>query len=348
MMRASLDPFDHANATADNQAPPPSVGSLHRNAAGELVVTSQDVEYEARGEALCLLSIVEYACVCRRTAKRKARSNGEPVEGDDGDMAAEAPTLGRTRNGVFQYDDVYALFDIFEQHLASLVTVPTFGGIASIPKWPPLSAEIRADELRPQQALFAEWVFAVLLPWPKSGHRYAFHGVSNDDEFDIVDDLHFVMRQLERGCFLLDDDGDFTGPPGYDEFCIPAILPSGEANEDHAAERFSQQCVARAIADFAKGLRRANVDDKKAQRIWRGRTAQLWESVDPEVCFPTFFSPSFPSISSPAPHSNLDIHASSPLPFSKRFFRSPTPTATSPLTTVSRFLRSNSRRSALH
>jgi hypothetical protein len=60
-----------------------------------------------------------------------------------------------------------------------------------------------------EQDLFAEWVLATMIPWPKFNHNYD----------DVADPptvrLERILTQLEQGSFLKQENGDYYGPPGY-------------------------------------------------------------------------------------------------------------------------------------
>jgi hypothetical protein len=260
-----------------------AVGTMHRNTHGELAVISQDIDYAHRGANLSFLSLTEYACCVRRERKTRQTnvtsnpptSNFEAVPNNTSDPTSD-PTediqqIGRRSNSVFQFDSPYPLTDIFHQKIASLQTVPIFGGLSSVPNWPDFDVNtIDYNQLMTQQTAFAEWVLAVLIPWPAPGFQYF------DMQDDPVDRFDKILLQLQAGTFLQQPDGSYIGPPGYGFICLEA------RTEKSKAYAFSQIALARFIGNLARGLKRTSKESRCLQAVWRGRGAQHWDCVDPE------------------------------------------------------------------
>ena len=283
-----FDPYAANDGDAGTAVALPGLGTIHRTEEGGLATTSQDLQYKFRGDELSRCSLTEYACGVRRVPATSARGDETTAAADaagNGMAAADdvvaAAARGRQPNAAYHFAVGYELAAVFQQRLASLLTIPIFGGTSSIPPWPSLSLEhLDSEELAEQQASFAEWVFVNLVPWPAPGASYA------DEDDGLVERLWNHLEALESGTFLLDaDDGCFHGPPGYDDSPATVIAPG---NPDFGAIQFSQQCLARFIGSLARGLRRPSPQQRKVQSAWRGRGAQPWgpDHVDPEqeVC----------------------------------------------------------------
>ena len=279
---AAID-FDYQNNA-------PSVGTTHRNRAGDLQSTSQELEYLHRGEELSMLSLTEYACTVKRVAIKDIEVGTIPNISADAN-ATEIPRVGRVANGVYQFSDGYPLSDSFVQQLRSLQTVPIFGGISSVPTWPKFKniravnrrdAQIRdeTNEYDAEENTFAEYILAILRPWPAPGFIF-----ESSEQFTHIEELDIYLSQLQEGSFLCDSiSGNFLGPPGYSKIILSGTL-------DNQATVFKQKCVARFIGSLAKGLRRDNASTKRCQVMWRARAAQAWHHPDPEqVAFPHLFA----------------------------------------------------------
>ena len=126
-----------------------------------------------------------------------------------------------------------------------------------------------ASFIKKEQNLFAEWVLALYIPWPKKGF---FYSDTSDLPFNR---LEKIFLKLEEGKFLQNDDLSYTGPPGFNIRIEPYSY-------DAHAFAFSQKCLARHIGHLARGLRGPSIDNKVVNAAWRGRFAHQWNSPDPE------------------------------------------------------------------
>ena len=316
-----FDPYA-ANDGIDAQAPNlPGMGTLHRCKNNDLATTSQDLQYLHRGPALAFMSITEYGCCVNRVPLVNRASSAENDGADDGDddegvhsgnfedgavednhdagakrLSAPATTgvkRGRKRSGVYPFDDQYPLNEVFQQRLKSLLTIPIFGGFSSVPSWPTLTLEtLSDDEFATQQAVFAEWVLAVLVPLPAPPYVNATTGVLCVPDYPDADQsapvrLYKLLNELRTGSFLLNAEGTaYMGPPGY------AVSISRDDNPDaFKAYHFSQGCLLRYIGSLARGMRRPSPAQRKVQATWRGRGAHSWSSLDFEsLLFPEDFA----------------------------------------------------------
>ena len=270
-----MDPFADMDETIQRRNV--SLGTTVRNNDGELRTTSQDIEYNHRGIELAFLSLTEYACIIRRHDKSSTAVPEETTTVNStrrGGVENQRTRRGRVANQVINFDDTYPLNDRFEQGIASLLTIPMFGGVRSVPAWTKFQRMGSNENLErnkiEEQDLFAEWVLATMIPWPKLNHNYD----------DVADPptvrLERILTQLEQGSFLKQENGDYYGPPGYFNAVILAD------SDDAKAYYFSQKCLSIFIGQLARGLRRADVSHRKAHSMWRGRMSQNWLDLDPE------------------------------------------------------------------
>ena len=312
----SLEFDPYALIDEASELPAPAVGRVYRTSKGDLSVTSQDIEYKFRGFLLAFISLTEFACFMRKIPIPKPKSGRASVSaaasasesasdmseaesaasnpGSEDDTVCESDCetprakggrSGRKANAVFLFDPAYAFADISQLRLASKQTIPVYGGLNSVPRWPPLDLSANeggvTEECEVQMTAFAEWVIAMLLPWPAPGHMYP----------ELVQDpnpvlfLTVVLAQLTTGSFLRNVDGSYVGPPGFAEASIPA------GSQDAQTYAFSQRCLARFIASLARGFPRSNTR-RKIQAIWRGRTVQAWGGCEDseKLLFPTEYA----------------------------------------------------------
>ena len=261
-----------------------------------LAVSAQDIEYGARGDAFAWFGAAAYACCVRRTYLQRD-NDAHADEGDPDALADDADTgtvqveqrRGRRRNFRSAYCDSYELRESYTQSLASLLTVPIFGGLQSVPRWPNIDDPITDatdDSLHASMARFAEWVFAVILPHPAGAHQYL------DTADDVVIRLGNVMNRLRSGTWRLQINESVDGrpavayydpPPGFSEAAaIKNITDSGAINPDFQAQNFTQQSTAQLIASLARSFTRPSINSRRCQRMWRARSAQRWACFDAE------------------------------------------------------------------
>ena len=314
-----------------DEHPQPSVGTVHRTSAGKLAIAAQDIQLRHRGNALSRFSGTEYACCVRNVILRQKNSNSIDIENTSGEDSSsehpaphydnsetdnasdsdnsadtanaaqdtpqqppsEAVNSGRKPSNTFPYSPDFELHDTHIQRLASLQTVPIFGGINAIPPWPSLKIEHIGEELLSQRAHFAEWVMAVLIPLPAWGFHY-------EPQHDVLKQFENTLRQLTRATFLLSLEPNplqplrgkfYNPPPGYVsddvsriyQYIVDEHTSIRTENPDFKAYEFVQQCIARFIGSCASGMRR-NPGERSIQMYWRHRGDQLWHgnAIDPE------------------------------------------------------------------
>ena len=259
------NPFELLNAQEEINNINVSHGRSMRTTQGDIFVDAQDIHYFYRNSnKLCYLSLLEYSCIVHHTPM--------PTNIDN-------ISTGRQRNLTTPFDIRYPLHDQFIQTLTSKLTCPILGSIGSVPCWPQFD-QINNNTRRQQKTkktIFAEYCLATLIPWPAPNYTYEQYGTNAYDVFTNI------IRQLKRGNFLLQEDGHYHGPPGYD---IQDNIITHDT-QDFAAYQFSQQCLAKFIGSLARGLKRSKHFSRKAQSMWRGRFTQEWRHEDPEkILFP--------------------------------------------------------------
>jgi hypothetical protein len=307
------DPYAAHDTDRDEPRPRPAVGSLHRTAEGDMVIKSQDIDYLYRGDGFAFFGLAPYACCVRREATPRSRRSGSvaaflaAATANVTPAAVASAPRGRRPNGIFPFDTSGPDLTAFEQHLASLQTVPIFGGLSSVPAWPPVNCDSAPADADAQMARFAEWVFAVLIPFPAPGGNHQYPDVENS----MVERLDDLLADLELGRWrrtigqspdnlAVATDDSFLPPPGFDieQLSVRRFNRIGSTmqpdfqspNADFTAMEFWQQCLARWIGDLARGFRRPNSNARRVQRMWRSRTAQRWETEDAEkLLFPAEF-----------------------------------------------------------
>lgn len=172
------------------------LGRAHRNSANDLVLTTQDIEYNYRGNALSRLCIVEYSSLILRKPML-TESNGS------------TSSRGRHASGVFEFAEGYPLREQFRQHISSIVRIPNFSGsLESTPTYNPANSDNPNDAANNR---FFEYVLALYLPWPAPGHSY-----ENVDEPLAVRFETFITQLREEKLFL-QPDGSYGAPPGFNE-----------------------------------------------------------------------------------------------------------------------------------
>ena len=176
------------------------MGTIHHDQDDNLVLTSQDIEYLHRGDGLSRFSLVEYACLVRRT---KITDSKEPTVG------AKKSKAGRHESERFRYSLDYGLREMFIQQLTSIVTVPNFMGysVESIPKFNHRAKD--GEENDATNNTFFEFMLAIYLPWPAPGAAY-----DDVNESLYVRFVSFLTKLMDGALFRL-ENGNYTGPPGY-------------------------------------------------------------------------------------------------------------------------------------
>ena len=207
----------------------------------------------------------------------------------------------------------YELHEIFHQCIASKQSIPIFGGLGAIPKYPSFKKNSREktrddgcenddddhhhdddddidedDDFDPeetQRSKFAEYVLALFLPWPAKTFVYP------DVLDNYVDRLNRMMLQLCEGSLFRQDDLSYRGPPGFEDAVIPACPYNADVNvkkmDPANAYAFVQKCTARFIANLGFGLRRLSNTSRQIQAIWRSRACQNWDDEDADrLLFP--------------------------------------------------------------
>ena len=176
------------------------LGRAHRNSANDLVLSSQDIEYNHRGNALSRLCIVEYSSLIQR--KSLTESNGS------------TSSRGRHSSGVFEFAEGYPLREQFFQHISSIVRIPNFSGsLESTPTYNPANSDNHNDAANNR---FFEYVLALYLPWPAPGHSYENVGEPLAVRFETF------LTQLREETLFLQMDGSYGAPPGFNETPLPA------------------------------------------------------------------------------------------------------------------------------
>ena len=233
--------------------PAQSTAKIERNKDGSITVTSQWIEYLHRSDDLCFLSLTEYSSIINLVRSPYPETNDESSIGLD-----ENP--GRKQNSIFRFNDTYPLHNRFHNRISSILKVPKYGGIHSIPHY-----------TAAKEKQFCEWALATLIPFPGPNHTYA------DIKDDAKSRFHRIMAQLRQGKFLFsEEDQCFHGPPGFEHICVPYTSIHGKALS------FSQQCQAIFIENLAINSSRPSAIIRKSQPIWRARNCQQWDIPDPE------------------------------------------------------------------
>ena len=180
------------------------------------------------------------------------------------------------KNKYFAFEKGYSIHKSHLQSLTSLLTIPIFGGVYKVPSWTDFKYLEEIQTMRKEdvdaQEQFAEWILAMLIPWPKINHSY------KDVNQPPCKRLLKIFIQLNKGTFLLSENGQYyQGPPGYEEKTIMRDSPDGNAFN------FTQHNLAILIARLARGLKKPPKEFGIIASMFRGRNSQYWKNTDPEA-----------------------------------------------------------------
>lgn len=269
-------PVDLDDGAAENNA----VALNDRDEQGNVRVhlTTTALEYDHRGPELQDLSPLQYVCLIRRTAKPKdsdAASETAP-DGDEGDGEGDSNSIpglapvapGRKSNRIHEYAAGYPLADSFYQQRASLLSIP---GLGRFPAWPvpPRRGEKHSNQWRQQANMFADAVFATLLPWapPGTPDRFSHGGLQAYEHLAVVlNDLQTRNRPAQPQC------------------PADATADQRAAYEEQCARYYVDMSTFYFIRDLAVGKRIPEAV-RQGNAKWRQRAAQHWDEPDVDADF---------------------------------------------------------------
>ena len=121
--------------------------------------------------------------------------------------------------------------------------------MSSVPNWPKedsyKSSNYLDSAIFNQRIKFAEWILAVLIPWPAPTYSWIDYGNNPLEIFSKI------LMQLHSSTFLLNElNNCYYGPPGYDN-----VKLSPDDSDNYNCFKYSQKCIARFIGILARGLK---------------------------------------------------------------------------------------------